>query len=84
MVNYTAVLREPWVLIASEGQDYVLQVIGDGEALVKASATAPTGTDGAFSLETKAVITSQILSGNIYARAGFSKSGNAVQIVYAK
>lgn len=84
MVNYTAVLRDQWVLIASAGEEYVLQVTGDGEVLVKASATTPTGTDGAFSLETKAVITSQILSGNIYARAGFSKSGNALQIVYAK
>ena len=84
MTNSTKLLGSTWELIANDGEDYILQVTGDGEVLVKASATVPTGTEGAFTLSTKELITSQILSGVIYARAGYSKSGNAVQIVYAK
>lgn len=84
MTNNTKLLGSGWELIANDGEEYVLQVTGDGTVLVKASATAPTGTEGAFILGTKELITSQILSGKVYARAGYSKSGNAVQIVYAK
>lgn len=84
MTNSTKLLGSTWELIANDGVDYVLQVTGDGTVLVKASATVPTGTEGAFILGAKELITSQILSGNVYARSGYSKSGNVVQIVYAK
>ena len=80
MISYSKnITRYAWVQVASEGEDYILQNKGYNKVLVKAGAQ-PTSVDGSIELESKGVITSTIMSGNIWVRA----LKEPVIIAYAK
>ena len=67
MINQAIVVSSSWALLANN-VDYMLQVTS-GILLVKASATTPIDTMGAFELVKGDVLTSTMLSGVIYVAA---------------
>ena len=81
MENYElAVGQATWTKVVNSGASYILQNVGENRILLKASFSAPTTEKGSIILQPFDVISSSVISGNIWVKA--TNLGNS-KISYA-
>lgn len=69
-----------WTKVVNSGASYILQNVGENRILLKASFSAPTNDKGSIILQPFDVISSSVISGNIWVKA--TNLGNS-KITYA-
>lgn len=69
-----------WTKVVNSGANYILQNVGDNRILLKAGLVSPTNDKGSIILQPFDVISSSVISGNIWVKA--TNLGNS-KITYA-
>lgn len=81
MENYELdVGQVTWTKVVNSGASYILQNVGENRILLKASLVSPTTEKGSIILQPFDVISSSVISGNIWVKA--TNLGNS-KISYA-
>jgi hypothetical protein len=81
MENYELdVGQVAWTKVVNSGASYILQNVGDNRILLKAGLVSPTNDKGSIILQPFDVISSSVISGNIWVKA--TNLGNS-KITYA-
>lgn len=81
MENYELdVGQVTWTKVVNSGASYILQNVGENRILLKASLSTPTTEKGSIILQPFDVISSSVISGNIWVKA--TNLGNS-KITYA-
>ena len=81
MENYELdVGQATWTKVVNSGASYILQNVGENRILLKASFSTPTTEKGSIILQPFDVISSSVISGNIWVKA--TNLGNS-KISYA-
>jgi hypothetical protein len=81
MENYELdVGQVTWTKVVNSGASYILQNVGENRILLKASFSTPTTEKGSIILQPFDVISSSVISGNIWVKA--TNLGNS-KITYA-
>ena len=81
MENYELdVGQVTWTKVVNSGASYILQNVGDNRILLKAGLVSPTNDKGSIILQPFDVISSSVISGNIWVKA--TNLGNS-KITYA-
>ena len=81
MENYELdVGQVTWTKVVNSGASYILQNTGDNRVLLKAGLVSPTNDKGSIILQPFDVISSSVISGNIWVKA--TNLGNS-KITYA-
>lgn len=81
MENYELEIGQvAWTKVVNSGASYILQNVGDNRILLKASLSTPTTEKGSIILQPFDVISSSVISGNIWIKA--TNLGNS-KITYA-
>lgn len=70
MENYELdVGQVTWTKVVNSGASYILQNVGENRILLKASLSTPTTEKGSIILQPFDVISSSVISGNIWVKA---------------
>jgi hypothetical protein len=81
MENYELEIGQvAWTKVVNSGASYILQNVGDNRILLKAGLVSPTTEKGSIILQPFDVISSSVISGNIWVKA--TNLGNS-KITYA-
>jgi hypothetical protein len=81
MENYELEIGQvAWTKVVNSGASYILQNVGDNRILLKAGLVSPTNDKGSIILQPFDVISSSVISGNIWVKA--TNLGNS-KITYA-
>ena len=81
MENYELEIGQvTWTKVVNSGASYILQNVGESRILLKASFSTPTTEKGSIILQPFDVISSSVISGNIWVKA--TNLGNS-KITYA-
>ena len=81
MENYELEIGQvTWTKVVNSGASYILQNVGDNRILLKAGLVSPTNDKGSIILQPFDVISSSVISGNIWVKA--TNLGNS-KITYA-
>ena len=81
MENYELEIGQvAWTKVVNSGASYILQNVGENRILLKASFSTPTNDKGSIILQPFDVISSSVISGNIWVKA--TNLGNS-KITYA-
>ena len=81
MENYELEIGQvTWTKVVNSGASYILQNVGENRILLKASLSTPTTEKGSIILQPFDVISSSVISGNIWVKA--TNLGNS-KISYA-
>ena len=81
MENYELEIGQvTWTKVVNSGASYIIQNTGDNRVLLKAGLVSPTNDKGSIILQPFDVISSSVISGNIWVKA--TNLGNS-KITYA-
>lgn len=81
MENYELEIGQvAWTKVVNSGASYILQNVGENRILLKAGLVSPTNDKGSIILQPFDVISSSVISGNIWVKA--TNLGNS-KITYA-
>ena len=81
MENYELDIGQAtWTKVVNSGASYILQNIGENRILLKAGLVSPTNEKGSIILQPFDVISSSVISGNIWVKA--TSLGNST-VTYA-
>ena len=81
MENYELdVGQATWTKVVNSGASYILQNVGENRILIKAGLVSPTNDKGSIILQPFDVISSSVISGNIWIKA--TNLGNSI-VTYA-
>ena len=81
MENYELDIGQAtWTKVVNSGASYILQNVGENRILLKASFSAPATEKGSIILQPFDVISSSVISGNIWIKA--TNLGNST-VTYA-
>ena len=81
MENYELDIGQAtWTKVVNSGASYILQNVGENRVLLKAGLVSPTNEKGSIILQPFDVISSSVISGNIWVKA--TNLGNS-KISYA-
>lgn len=70
MENYELEIGQvTWTKVVNSGDSYILQNVGDNRILLKAGLVSPTNDKGSIILQPFDVISSSVISGNIWVKA---------------
>jgi hypothetical protein len=70
MENYELEIGQvAWTKVVNSGASYILQNVGDNRILLKAGLVSPTNDKGSIILQPFDVISSSVISGNIWVKA---------------
>ena len=81
MENYELEIGQvAWTKVVNSGASYILQNVGENRILLKAGLVSPSNDKGSIILQPFDVISSSVISGNIWVKA--TNLGNS-KITYA-